>query len=89
MMKGFITAYLIVGLCIFIWGSWRDRHSLVNVFRDFTLSSAVAMMVFLLFLLVPLWPLVVLSWVKTHSPKEIEEAKVPEEIYPSQVEHEQ
>lgn len=81
MMQDCITAYLTVGLCIFIWGSWRDRHGLANIFRHFTLASAVAIMGVLLFLLVPLWPLVVLSWIQIHHPKKIEEAKVPEEIY--------
>jgi uracil DNA glycosylase len=75
MIRSIVAAYVAVGLCFIVWGGWQYRQSLKNIFRDYTLSSALAITGLLLFLLVPLWPLLALNWWQIETQKEVEDLR--------------
>lgn len=56
-----VTVYLAVGVSVFVWWSWLYRQALRNLFRDFTRSSAMAIVGLMALLLIPIWPLLLLA----------------------------
>jgi cell division protein FtsX len=68
MLISIMAVYLAVGASVFVGWSWLYRQGLRNLFRDFTWSSAMAIVGLLALLLIPIWPLLLLAWRQSQTP---------------------